>query len=167
MKYSNVTYWYFGFILTAMNRQSKRLTWPVFHSGPRTDASGENASRPTTGLQKSQKWSDVSRGKQLLFFSKRADLRYSKARLQKVSRKHLKIWLRTANVKYYLSPKVGPILKLSNSRRLRKVHTFPHKLQMSTLFLRDGPWKFADVFYISIPRPDLRFFYFFRWIYLV
>ena len=28
------------------------MTWPVFYSGPRNGASGENVSPPTTGLQK-------------------------------------------------------------------------------------------------------------------
>ena len=40
---------------------------------------------------------------------------------------------------------------------------------MSTPFLRDWPWHLAHVFYMSIPKPDLRGFSFFsfRRIYLV
>ena len=60
-------------------------------SGSTIGASGENVSPPTTDLQKGQKWSGVSVGKHQFFpffFCERADCRYSKARLHKVSRKH-------------------------------------------------------------------------------
>ena len=35
------------------------------------------------------------------------------------------------------------------------------KIQMSTPLWRNGPWNFAHVFYMSIPRPGLRFFFVF------
>ena len=98
--YSNVTY-----------LASCWPTWTVeegdmascfFRSGPRTGPSGENMSPPTMGVQKGQQWSGVYVRRDIFFFfflfSERADHRYSKARLQKVSRKCSKIWLRRANI---------------------------------------------------------------------
>ena len=61
----------------------------------------------------------IAVGKQFFFLSflERADCSYCKARLQNVSRNKIwysKIWLRRTSFKSCLSPKAGPILKLSN-----------------------------------------------------
>ena len=45
------------------------MAWPVFFSAPRTGASGESVSPPTTGLQKCQKWSGVFRRKTTFLLS--------------------------------------------------------------------------------------------------
>ena len=53
--------------------------------------------------------------------------------------------------------------------QIREVHTcFCAKFQMSTPLLKDRRWLFAHMFYMSIPRPDLRgfSFSFFRRIYI-
>ena len=71
------------------------MTWPLYFTGPRIGASGENVSPPSTGHQKGQKWSGVAVGIQFFhrFFSERGDCMYSKACcVYKVSRKHSKIW---------------------------------------------------------------------------
>ena len=45
--------------------------------------------------------------------------------------------------------------------QIRELHTcFCAKVQMSTPLLKDRPWLFAHMFYMSIPRPDLRGFSF-------
>ena len=57
----------FSVRLTAVN-SARGWHGQVFCSGPRTGASGENVSPPTTGLRKRQEWSGVSVGKQHLSF---------------------------------------------------------------------------------------------------
>ena len=68
------------------------------------------------------------------------------------------------NMKWNIKQKLDPTLKPSNYKQLRKIHMFSaQKSNYSTPFLRDRPWNFVHMFYMSVPRPDLRgvFFCFF------
>ena len=116
----------FGVVLTAIN-SGRGWHSQLFSWGPRAGANGENVSRPTTDLDnKGQPQSGVSEGIILLFmfFSERADSRYSKKCLYYSSPKFSKILLRNDNnIKSYLTPKVGPMLKLSNYKATTQI---PH-----------------------------------------
>ena len=101
----------------------------VSRSGPFV-ASGENVPPQTAILQNYRWWQGVS-ARKLVFFnipSEWADGGYSNARLQNGSRKYSKIGLRRVNIKWYLSPKVYPILKLSIRGNYGKFTCFPHQI---------------------------------------
>ena len=59
-------------------------------------------------------------------FSEQADCRWSNARLQIVFREDSMIGDCRVVFRSYVSSRVDPLLKLVNSRQIRKLHTFPH-----------------------------------------
>ena len=81
----------FSIILTAMN-SGRGWRSQFFRSGPTTGASGEK--RVLNDHRPSKRSTMVRRFRRKIFFifSERADSRYTKARLQQVSRKYSKIW---------------------------------------------------------------------------
>ena len=122
-------------------------TASYFVSGPtRTGPSGENVSPPSTGLQKGQQWPGVSVGLLffvVIFFSERADSRYSQGMPVKKITQYSKVWLRRANSKPRLTPKFYSMLKLINYSVLRNYANytcFPHKSpNAQRLFLEIDP----------------------------
>ena len=164
--YSNVTL-VPGTILTAMN-SGRGWHSQFFWWGPRTAASDENVSPPTTGLQKAQWCWGVSQNYlpgmfYYYFSSEETDCRYSKACLQKTSCKYSKIWLLKANIKSYLTPEVDPTLKPSNwyVTTVRKLHMFSgQKSKCPRRFFGDGRWNLAQVFYEPLAQPVTNGFFF-------
>ena len=146
---------------TGRHEQWKKVTWPLFFcSGPTTGASGDNVSPPTTGLQKDQKWSGVSVGF-FFFFSHfflnepiAGTLRHAYEQF------HATIW-RSDCVGPILSRVYRPKLFLFWNQVIKGNYAnctlFRTKVHMATSALRDRPWNFAHVFYMSISGPDLRF----------
>ena len=125
-------------------------------SRPKTGVSGETfPHRPV--LERVRKWSGVSVGKQLfvsIFFSQRVDCRYPKARLQNVWRKYWKIWLRRANIESHLSPKVDPILKLSNLGNYANFACFPHKSPNVHAVFKRWTLQFWNTYSILYVHPE-------------
>ena len=98
----------------------------------------------------------VGRKKLPRFVSGRAASRCSKACLYEVSRNYSKNWLRRTNIKPNLTSTIDYTLKPSNYDAMmpsRDLRTLPHKVQMSTPFLRNRSWNFAHVF--NVPMPSL------------
>ena len=88
--------------------------------------------------------------------------RYSKARMQSFSGKCSKIWLCKAHVRSYLTPKVDPILKLSNYKATTPItHVFWTKVQMLTPFLGDKTLKFGTRVLWAPTQPLTKLFFFF------
>ena len=103
------------------------------------------------------------------FFSERAGVHDSKPCPLQDSRKRSKIWLRRANIKSHLTPKVNPILKLcsyqvqGNYATTQVTHVFRTKAQMFTEFLGNSSWFFC-AYSVSPCRPvnEIWFCYFRR-----
>ena len=108
---------------------------------------------PTTGLQKGQKWSGASAGPQFFFFWTSRLQELLRHACKKFRENIRKVWLRRANIKSYLSPKFGPILKLKATMQITHISAQKSKCpRWPCIFVR-------VLWYMSIPSPDLRIFF--------
>ena len=133
-------------LLTAMNnRRGSHGQFSCLWS--RTGASGENVSPPTAGLP------SISVRKQHLFrfVSGRAACRYSKSRLQNVSRYYSRIWRRRANMKTHF---IAHSRSYTKPKYLKSTTQMTHfstlKSKCSGSFQEIRPWHFAYVIYVHL-----------------
>ena len=73
--------------------------------------------------------------------------------MSKVSCNFSKVWLRKANIKLYLTPKVDPILNLIYKATTQISHVFRTKVQSPRRFW-DGHLDVAHVFYEPFSTPE-------------
>ena len=94
--------------------------------------------------------------------------RYSNVRLQKRFTQIIEVFACVGPILSHIyRPKLILYWNEATTGNYANYTHFRTKVQMSMSFSRNRPWNFARVFYMSTPRPDLRFFFFCRRIYLV
>ena len=145
-------------------QQWKRVTSVAsfFCEEPRTGARAEDVSRDQSlafkerSIYCNSQASTVGRRKKKKHtsFFERAASRFSKAYLYKLQRKYSKNWLRTPNIKSYLTPKRDPKETISiYAATAQAAHGFRANAKMPTTFWRWSLSVSTHVFYAFLPSP--------------